>query len=491
MATDDDVTYDYGVPAHRAVFLGLGIERIGIIAGGLLLMTFAVIAGVPIPLAIFPVLVAIAIAFVRIKGRRLQEWAPVLVSFARATLSGTRSWKRGLPVGRLASSLSSSQLDGPEKMAETYPLVPGATFTETRILGMPLGVVAVDSKRGARSLTAVFSVTGHSTFALLPRDEQAAAIAAWGSLLSETCVRSAQITSIEWVERTVPDLASEAEQWMRAHLAPSALGTAGLDDYAALLDDVESVACTHEVYVSVQITSKLAEMAEAMAEAAPQWVSIANRLSALGLVTRPLSQSDVKALLQASADGIGFHPGDVRNVDPSPMAIDEQWDYLRVDGLFHRVFAVTAWPRVRVWPSFLEPLLLASSAGSLRTVSVHLHPVEPETARRRARAAVAMTALDEQSRHKAGFVISSQHRREADDAERREAELVAGYGEHQIGAVTMVSAPTKELLEAGSRALVQGAVQSMLDLRVLYGSQRDGYVAALPLAHLGFARTVV
>ncbi|MHB1507958.1 MAG: SCO6880 family protein [Acidimicrobiales bacterium] len=490
MATDDDVTYDYGVPAHRAVFLGLGIERIAIIAAGLLLMTFAVIAGVPIPIAIFPLLVAIAIAFVRIKGRRLQEWAPVMLRWGRTTLSGTRSWKRGLPVGRLASSRSSSQLDGPEKMTDTYPLVPGSTFAETRVLGMPLGVVVVEAAR-ARALTAVFSVTGHSTFALLPRDEQAAAISSWGSLLSETCVRSAQITSIEWVERTVPDLASEAEQWMRAHLSPSALGTAGLDDYANLLDDVEAVACTHEVYVSVQISSKLADLPDAMTEAAPQWVSIANRLSALGLITRPLSQSDVKALLQASADGIAFHPGDSRNVDPSPMAIDEQWDYLRVDGLFHRVFAVTAWPRVRVWPSFLEPLLLASSAGSLRTVSVHLHPVEPETARRRARAAVAMTALDEQSRHKAGFVISSQHRREADDAERREAELVAGYGEHQIGAVTMVSAPTKELLEAGSRALVQGAVQSMLDLRVLYGSQRDGYVAALPLAHLGFARTVV
>ena len=104
---------------------------------------------------------------------------------------------------------------------------------------------------------------------------------------------------------------------------------------------------------------------------------------------------------------------------------------------------------------------------------------------------MAASSLDEESKSRSGFVTSAQARREASDAEVREAELVAGYGEHQIGAVCMVSAASLDALEMGSKILTQGAGTSGLDLRVLYGQQRAGYVASVPLAQMRFARTVL
>jgi hypothetical protein len=295
---------------------------------------------------------------------------------------------------------------------------------------------------------------------------------------------------LQWVERAVPDLASEAEQWMRDHLDTNAVSTPRFDDYAALIDRLDQVASSHEVYLAAQVQSRSADLDESLEVAVSEWSAISRRLASIGLSPKPLSRAELTGLLKAYTDGIGF-AGAEAATDTMPMAVDEQWDHTRIDGLYHRAFAVTAWPRVRVWPSWLEPLLLGASSGSLRTLSVHMHPIAQDTARRRAQAAVAATALDEDSRRRAGFLASAQHRREAGDAAHREEELVAGYGEHAIGAVCLVSAPTLDLIDSGSRALVQGAVQSSLDLRVLYGAQQAGYVAALPLAALRFARTVV
>ncbi|HEX3840772.1 MAG TPA: SCO6880 family protein [Acidimicrobiales bacterium] len=488
----DAPTYDFGVPAQRGVFLGLSLSRVGIVGTGLFLMTIAMVAHLPVPLAVFPLLVAVAAAFVRVQGRRLDEWVPTLIGYARLTAAGGRSWRRGLPTGILARPGRPESGGAPVGTSHSLPpnpMLAGVEFTEARVAGVPIGV-AVAAERG-RLLTAVFSVTGNSCFALLPRADQAMAISSWGSVLSESCLSSNRLRSLQWVERTVPDLAAEAEVWMRDHLDTGSLGGSAFDDYAELIDRLDEVASTHEVYLAVQIHTRASDLADALSVAAPEWAAISHRLAGIGLTPKPLSGSGMAALLKSCADGTAYAGPDPGPGDTVPMATEVAWDHLRVDALYHRVLAVAAWPRVQVGPSWLEPLLVAGSAGSLRTLSVHLHPVAPDVARRKARAAVAATAMDEDSRRKAGFIVGAQHRREAGDAERREAELVSGYGEHAIGAVCMVSAPTLELLDAGTRTLVQGAVQSCLDVRVLYGAQSEGYVAAMPLAALRFSKTVI
>jgi len=494
MTTTDttEVTYDFGVVAERAVFLGLGVRRVLILGSGIVVMTIATIAGVPVVLAVVFLLMAAAAAFVRVGGRRAEEWAAAVYEYSKAVVTNQTKWVVGLPMGGLMTpGARQRQRRGTSSEEQDHPLFGRCTFTEARVAGMAVGVFSVAAER-CTALSAIFQVTGRGCFALMPVHEQAQAISTWGSVLSESCTLSQKIRSIQWVQRSVPDLASEAETWMREHISMAGTDNGpAFDDYAALLGNLDDVAATHEVYLVVQIRSAKRDVQEAIMEAAPEWAAVTSHLARIGLSPRPLRKADMGALLDACANGTASAPGLATTPSVMPMAISEQWDHVRVDGLYHRSFTVTAWPRVRVWPSWLEPLLLSSSPGSLRTVSVHMHPVEAATARRRARAAIAASALDEESKSRSGFVTSAQARREASDAEVREEELVAGYGEHQIGALCMVSAPTLDALETGSKMLVQGAGASGLDLRVLYGQQRSGYVAAVPLAQMRFARTVL
>jgi hypothetical protein len=486
-----DVTYDFGVVAERAIFLGLGIRRALILGSGIVMTTLATIAGVPIILAIGFIVLAVVAAFARVGGRRAEEWAAVIYQYGKAVATNQTKWVVGLPMGGLMTPGARLRQRRSESEETDHPLFGRCTFTETRVNGMPVGVFSVAAER-SNALSAIFQVTGRGCFALMPVREQAQAISTWGSVLSESCTLSKKIRSIQWVQRSVPDLASEAETWMSEHITMAGTDSGpAFDDYAALLGNLDNVAATHEVYLVVQIRSAKRDIQEAILEAAPDWGAITSRLGGIGLSPRPLRKTDMVALLDACANGTASAPGLTATPSVMPMAIAEEWDHVRVDGLYHRSFTVTAWPRVRVWPSWLEPLLLSSSPGSLRTVSVHMHPVDGATASRRARAAMAASSLDEESRARSGFVISAQARREAADAEVRESELVAGYGEHQIGAVCMVSAATLDALELGSKMLVQGAGASGLDLRVLYGQQRAGYVAAVPLAQMRFARTVL
>jgi hypothetical protein len=493
MTTTDttDVTYDFGVVAERAIFLGLGIRRILILGSGIVMTTIATVAGVPIILAIGFIVMAAVAAFVRVGGRRAEEWAAVIYQYGKAVATNQTKWVVGLPMGGLMTPGARIRQRHAESEETDHPLFGRCTFTEARVSGMPVGVFSVAAER-TNALSAIFAVTGRGCFALMPQQEQAQAISTWGSVLSESCTMSKKIRSIQWVQRSVPDLASEAETWMHEHMSVAGIDSGpAFDDYATLLDNLDNVAATHEVYLVVQIRSSKRDIQEAILEATPEWTAITSRLGSIGLSPRPLRKTDMVALLDACANGTASTPGGAATSSVMPMAISEEWDHVRVDGLYHRSFTVTAWPRVLVRPSWLEPLLLSSSPGSLRTVSVHMHPVDGATAQRRARAAMAASSLDEESKSRSGFVTSAQARREASDAEVREAELVAGYGEHQIGAVCMVSAASLDALEMGSKILTQGAGTSGLDLRVLYGQQRAGYVAAVPLAQMRFARTVL
>ena len=110
-------------------------------------------------------------------------------------------------------------------------------------------------------------MTGNSCFALLPRAEQAMAISSWGSVLSESCLSSNRLVPLQWVERTVPDLAAEAEVWMRDHLDSGSLGGSAFDDYADLIDRLDEVASTHEVYLVAQIHTRASDLADALSGA--------------------------------------------------------------------------------------------------------------------------------------------------------------------------------------------------------------------------------
>ena len=81
--------------------------------------------------------------------------------------------------------------------------------------------------------------------------------------------------------------------------------------------------------------------------------------------------------------------------DPWPMAMEEEWARVRVDGLLHATFWVAEWPRTDVRSDFLAPLLLGSARV---TLSVVMEPLGPEKAVRKVEASRTADLADAESR---------------------------------------------------------------------------------------------
>ncbi|HEX3333095.1 MAG TPA: SCO6880 family protein, partial [Acidimicrobiales bacterium] len=173
-------------------------------------------------------------------------------------------------------------------------------------------------------------------------------------------------------------------------------------------------------------------------------------------------------------DGPGAFPGD----DPWPMAMEETWSTVRVDGMLHATFWVAEWPRIEVRSDFLAPLLLGAARS---TLSVVMEPLGPDAAVRKVEASRTADLADAELRRRGGFVSTARHARESEVLARREAELAEGHASFRYAGFVTVSAPTEEELAAACDAVRHGAGQSRMMLRRLYGDQASGYTCTLPL----------
>ena len=164
--------------------------------------------------------------------------------------------------------------------------------------------------------------------------------------------------------------------------------------------------------------------------------------------------------------------------DPWPMAMEEGWDRLRVDGLWHATFWVAEWPRTDVRSDFLAPLLLGSSRAVLAVV---MEPLGAEEAARKVEASRTADLADAELRRRGGFVSTARRTHESDVLARREAELADGHASFRYAGFLTVSAPTEEALSTACDTVQHAAGQCRLALRRLYGQQAMAYTFTLPL----------
>jgi hypothetical protein len=166
-------------------------------------------------------------------------------------------------------------------------------------------------------------------------------------------------------------------------------------------------------------------------------------------------------------------------MDPWPMAIQEEWASVRVDGLVHTTFWVAEWPRTEVSSDFLAPLLLGSARVTLALV---MEPLGPEKAVRKVEASRTADMADAELRRRSGFMSTARHSRESEVLVRREAELANGHASFRYSGFVTVSAPTEPELVAACEVVQHAASQARLAIRRLYGDQASAYTCTLPLA---------
>jgi Putative type VII ESX secretion system translocon, EccE len=388
-----------------------------------------------------------ALATVPVAGRTGDEWLPVVVCW------GTRRTGVGGA--------------GPARIGALRGM---------RLLRADWHDMGVVHDRAGRTLTAALSLRGGS-FALLGADEQDRRVGAWASVLSSLAREGSPVHRVQWVAASFPD----DGQGLRSYVAAEAVSDAAsacTASYDALLADMDSHTCAHDVVLAVQV--RLTRSIE---------VGCAALAREVGSLVRLLADADVQVESVLSANDLAhqllrtYEPraasvATVPTEDHWPMAMQETWSQVRVDGMLHATYWVAEWPRIEVRSDFLAPVLLGSARS---TIAVVMEPLGPDAAVRKVEASRTADLADAELRRRGGFVSTARHARESEVLARREAELAEGHASFRYSGYITVSAATEEELVAACDVVQHAAGQSRLALRRLYGDQASAYTCTLPL----------
>jgi hypothetical protein len=416
---------------------------VGLLIGVLVLRGEPNVAGVAA--AVCVLVLYGAMATVPVSGRTGDEWLPVVVCWAAR--------RTRVPGGRAMGALRGVRL--------------------LRAGWQDMGVV---HDRAARTLTAAVSLRGRS-FALLGPDEQDRRVGAWSSVLASLAREGSPVHRVQWVAASFPDDGRGVHAYLVAEAVADA-ASASSASYEALLADMDSHACAHDVVLAVQV--RLTKSVE---------VGCAALAREVGSLVRLLGDADVQVESVLNAEDLAHqllrtYEAGAPNApaasaeDPWPMAMEETWSSVRVDGMVHATFWVAEWPRIEVRSDFLAPLLLGSARSTLAVV---MEPLGPDAAVRKVEASRTADLADSELRRRGGFVSTARHARESEVLARRESELAEGHASFRYAGFVTISAANEEELATVCDAVQHAAGQSRLALRRLYGDQASAYTCTLPL----------
>jgi hypothetical protein len=418
---------------------------LGLVVGVLILRAETNVAGVGV--AVLILAACGAMATWPVSGRTGDQWLPVVVRW------GSRRLSRG----------------GLRRMDALCGL---------RVLSVGSHGMGVVHDRRGRTLTAGLSVRGRG-FALLGPDEQDRRVSGWSSVLATLAREGSVIRRVQWLAASFPDQGHGVRDYLAAHTSGDPV-SACMASYEELLSEIDADACTHDVVLTVQVRlTRSVEIAGAVLQR--ELASLARLLPDADIeVTRILSADDFVTRLMRTYEP---HPAPAdattASTDPWPMAMEEEWTRVHVDGLFHATFWVAEWPRTDVRSDFLAPLLLGSARV---TLSVVMEPLGPEKAVRKVEASRTADLADAELRRRGGFMSTARHSRESEVLVRREAELAEGHASFRYSGFITVTAATESEMDAACDVVQHATSQARLVIRRLYGDQAGAYTCTLPLA---------
>jgi hypothetical protein len=465
--------YRFAPLERRGVVLGFGPAQLGTVAAGAvgaLLFVHRAPGAAGLAAGVVVLGLSLALACWPLAGRPAVVWAPVAGRWVFHTARRRSTWS---PDGVLAPP-------GVDLMD-----APGAPGDD------PLGVVR---DRMTGSWSAVIAVSSGS-FHLLDADAKERRLGAWGAVLAGAARAGSPIFRLQWVERTRGADGDALGEYLDNGARPDgrvpAPGTgrlAALDSYAELIGQAGARHQVHEVLLVVSVHPRRASrQVRTFGRGGAAVCSLLRR--EVRLLQGQLRNAEVQPgrpldLAQlAGAVRLAVQPSHrphrrAGSAGAWPMGIDEHWAAVQVDDRWHATYWIAEWPRIEVGADFLAPLLVV---GGTRAVSLTMAPVPPARALREVESARTAELADAELRRRAGFLSTIRHRREAEGSLQREQELVDGHGDYRFCGYVTASARSETDLDGVCAELEQAAQQSHLDLRRLYGQQREALTWTMPL----------
>ncbi|MEU9041429.1 MULTISPECIES: SCO6880 family protein [unclassified Kitasatospora] len=468
--------------SRRGVLLGLSVAQLTVVgtAGALLLATMVAtgLAGAALATPVWAL--AAALVIVRVHSRSIADWSPIATRFYLRRAKGQLVW--------LARPATRPRRDG-------LLHLPG-TAASLRAVTAPGGTLGAVHDPQKNTLTAAIRVSSRA-FALLDPPTQSANVSAWGRCLA-SLARTGYITTVQVIERTVPDSGDALQRYWAEHGRPDAKVAGPV--YEELLAASGPTAAPHECYIAVSLDLKAARrlIGEAggglvgafavLAQLVPGFEqSLRNAgLNPGGWLTTEefaaviRSAYDPKALAHLEQWSETGQP----TADPAaagPVVVVEEPARLTTDTACHAVYWIEQWPRSEVAHGFLHPLIFAG--GARRTLSLTYGPQALEAALKAVQRTKASIIADAAERVRKGQVDSEADSMEYADAKQHERELIAGHADVDLTGLVVVSADTPEELRRACASIETAAAGTGLDPRLLRWQQADAFTqAALPLA---------
>ncbi|KRE65679.1 hypothetical protein ASG92_17005 [Arthrobacter sp. Soil736] len=346
------------------------------------------------------------------------------------------------------------------------------------------------------------------SFALLDADDKAWAVQAWSRVQAGMAQRSS-IARIAVQDYTVPYPSTALRDFYDRNVPRRADAVSGLTWGERAYQDLIAAAgsaMSHELLVAVVVDTAKARRRIRESGGGMAGLERVLRLEVEAMTTA-LGTHSVKVDEWLPEDGIldvvrgAFDPAAVaglgreaRTVFPTavsarppdsdpeppglaagPMAIEERWTYLQTDSGFHQTFWIAEWPRQKVFPGFLHPLIYV---GDFRhTVTQVIRSVPTVEALRDIRSAQEAHETRRRINTRFDRPLTREQRAEEEEVAQREEEIVAGHGDVRPAAYVTISAATLDDLARHRQELESAAAGAFVELRLLAGQQWAAFVA--------------
>jgi hypothetical protein len=470
------LTARFGRRSTRGVMLGLSPIRLTAIGLAATILVVCLVAGRGVGFAVGLILAGplVVAAFVPVAGRPAVEWAPVATHWQARKLLGQTSWRAKPPRPRPAGTLA----------------LPGDAAAIRFYVDPDTGVCLLHNPHH-QTLAAVLHVT-HPAYVLLGPDAQRTRVGAWGRVLAGLA-QSGTCASVQVLEATIPDSGRGIADWYAQHGAGR--GGWAEEQYEELLTANSTGASTHRTTITLSLDMKAAArvikvsgggIAGAVKVLRGDMVALEFGLRSAELhFDGWMREADIAHVVRSAydpalgGDFVASSPG-ANLAHAGPLAINEQWGYLRHDSGYSTVLWISEWPRIDAPAHFLHALIFAP--GVRKTFSMVARPRGAREAMREIRQQKTEMISDGQQKAKIGQLRDLSDDQEMEDVKARERALISGHADVEFTGWVVVTASSEDDLAGAVKQVERAATQAGCETRPLYGQQSQGFaVGALPL----------
>jgi hypothetical protein len=491
---EEKVAFLFGMSGQRAVMLGVGV---------LIAAWPMAVSDVALGLVCWPVAaLLVALAFLRIAGRTVDEWLAAASSYAGLRWRDQNKFLSGAFAPRAKTAP-----DEPAPMDLPGILAP---ITILEADGGNGTTMAVAQHRYDRTFTAVAKIR-FPGIGLVDSSRRDQRVAGWGGLLSGLCTEGAAIVRVQALQRLVPESGAALRRWHSDHLATDApeiaaqitssllanatLATSEREAYLAFTMDQRKAASQIKAAgggaagAAAVLVRHLRALTSAISSADLQvegWLGPRDLAEALRTAFDPHSaralaeqRAGISAAVAIGTEDQAALPG----VDPElagPAAAEARPGSYAHDGAYSVSYVVHDWPRNQVFSTALAPLL--GEGAHRRSFSLHVEPLGPRKAEQEVMKERTARHVAIRMRQRTGQIVPEHEQTALERARTQDRERAAGHGLVRFSAYVTVTVLDESDLDDACAALEADAAAARISVRRMWMSQDIGFaLGALPL----------